>query len=66
MYDQELSLDYWLISENDRRKDLPVWGSLDYTSLEELKEELKALKKQFNLKTFKQCIWLDSEEDNAR
>lgn len=63
VYDQELSLDYWLISENDRRKDLPVWGRLDYTSLEELKEELKALKKQFNLKTFKQCIWLDSEEE---
>ena len=39
---------------------------LDYYTkhLEELKEELKALKKQFNLKTVKQCIWLDLEEDN--
>ena len=64
-YDQELSLDYWFISEEDRRKGLPVWGSCDYTSLEELEEELKALKKQFNLKTVKQCIWLDLEEDNA-
>ena len=63
-YDQELSLDYWFISEDNRRKGLPVWGSCDYTSLEELEEELKALKKQFNLKTVKQCIWLDLEEDN--
>ena len=62
-YDQELSLDYWFISENDRRKGLPVWGSCDYASLEELEEELKALKKQFNLKTVKQCIWLDLEEE---
>jgi hypothetical protein len=65
-YDQELSLDYWFISEDDRRKGLPVWGSCDYASLEELEEELKSLKKQFNLKTVKQCIWLDLEEDNAR
>lgn len=63
-YDQELSLDYWFISEDDRRKGLPVWGSCTYTSLEELEEELKTLKKQFNLKTVKQCIWLDLEEDD--
>ena len=65
-WDQELHLDYWFISEDGRRKGLPVWGSYDYKSLEELEEELKALKKQFNLKTAKQCIWLDLEEDNAR
>ena len=65
-WDQELSLDYWFISEDDRRKGLPVWGSCDYQSIEELEEELKALKKQFNLKTIKQCIWLDLEEEDAK
>ena len=56
-------MDYWFISENDRRKGLSVWGSCGCASLEELEEELKALKKQFNLKTIKQCIWLDLEEE---
>lgn len=64
-YDQELHLDYWFISEEGRRKGLPVWGSCTYVSLEKLEEELKALMKQFNLSTrqVKQCIWLDLEED---
>ena len=44
---------------------MPVWGSCDYVSLEELEEELKALKKQFSLskRQVKQCIWLDPEEE---
>ena len=67
-WDQELSLDYWFISENDRRKGLPVWGSYDCMTLEEYKEELNDIAKQFNLskKQVKQCIWLDLEEENVK
>ena len=67
-FDQELSLDYWFISEDDRRKGLPVWGSYDHMSLEEYKEELNTIAKQFNLSKIqvKQCIWLDLEEENAK
>ena len=62
-FETELDLDYWFISDDDRRKGLPVWGSVPYLSLEELKEELKNIKRQFNLKTVKECIWLDQEAE---
>ena len=66
-WDQELHLDYWFISEEGRRKGLPVWGSYDCFTLEEYKEELNNIAKQFNLskRQVKQCIWLDLEEENV-
>ena len=47
---------------------MPVWGSYNRMTLEELEEELNDIAKQFNLskRQVKQCIWLDLEEDNAR
>ena len=64
-WNQELYLDYWFISDEGRKKGLPVWGSYNRMTLEEYEKELKDIAKQFNLskRQVKQCIWLDSETE---